>query len=51
MFLENINKKVNSIFLFVGLKWKFWVKFSGVKESDLILSEVNEVFINEVLVI
>tara|TARA_R100001132_G_C3267747_1_gene90257 strand:- start:672 stop:1484 length:813 start_codon:yes stop_codon:yes gene_type:complete len=48
---ENINKKVNSAFSLAGLKRKFRAKFSGVKESDLILSEANEALVNEVLVI
>ncbi|MBW2938491.1 cell envelope biogenesis protein OmpA [Aureisphaera sp. CAU 1614] len=48
---EKINKKVNSAFSLAGLKRKFRAKFSGVKESDLILSEANEALVNEVLVI
>jgi len=48
---ENINKKVNSTFSLAGLKRKFRAKFSGIKESDLILSEANEALVNEVLVI
>ena len=48
---ENINKKVNDTFSFSWLKRKAKSTFTGVKESDLIISELNEARINEVLVI
>lgn len=48
---ENINKKVNNTFSFDGLKRKMRATFSGVKESDLILSEANKPVIHELFVI
>ncbi|NNM23742.1 MAG: cell envelope biogenesis protein OmpA [Flavobacteriaceae bacterium] len=51
MLSENINKKVNNTFSPQGIKRKFRAIFSGVKESDLILSESNPAVINEIFVI
>tara|TARA_R110002124_G_scaffold17532_3_gene73191 strand:+ start:41400 stop:42230 length:831 start_codon:yes stop_codon:yes gene_type:complete len=48
---ENMNKKVNDTFSFISLKRKVQARFTGVKESDLILSEMDSPQINEVFVI
>lgn len=48
---EKINKKVNNTFSFAWFKRKAKSTFTGVKESDIIISELNEAKINEVLVI
>ncbi|NND62472.1 MAG: cell envelope biogenesis protein OmpA [Flavobacteriaceae bacterium] len=48
---ENINKKVNNTFSFVNLKRKLQSTFTGVSESDIILSEANPAVINEIFVI
>jgi len=48
---ETINKKVNSTFSLVGLKRKMRARFTGVKESDLILTESNPPTISEVFLI
>ncbi len=48
---ENINKKVNNTFSFISFKRKVQARFTGVKESDLMLSEMDSPQINEVFVI
>ncbi|MEL6812587.1 MAG: cell envelope biogenesis protein OmpA [Bacteroidota bacterium] len=48
---ENINKKVNNTFSFNAIKRKMRSKVTGVKESDLILSEADPPVINEIFVI
>ncbi|MEP2937596.1 MAG: cell envelope biogenesis protein OmpA [Gilvibacter sp.] len=51
MLSENINSKVNNTFSMSVLKRKFKAIFSGVKEGDLILSELDKPVISEVFVI
>ncbi len=48
---ENMNKKINDTFSFASLKRKFRAKATGVKESDLILSELDAPVVNEVFII
>ena len=48
---ETINKKVNNTFSTAGISRKFRALFTGVKESDLILSEANPPLLNEIFVI
>ncbi len=48
---ENVNKKVNNAFSFSSIKRRLQARFSGVKESDLVLSELDEPQINEIFVI
>ncbi|RDK88359.1 cell envelope biogenesis protein OmpA [Marinirhabdus gelatinilytica] len=48
---ETINKKVNNTFSLISLKRKMRARFTGVKESDLILAEANPPAINEVFLI
>jgi hemerythrin len=48
---ESINQKVNNTFSLVSFKRKMKAKFTGVKESDLMLSELDAAEINEVFVI
>lgn len=48
---ENINQKVNNTFSLISLKRKVHARFSGVKESDMILSESNPPVVNEVFII
>ena len=48
---ENINKKVNDTFSFGSVKRKFQARFSGVKESDLMLSELDAPVVNQVFII
>jgi len=48
---ESINSKVNNTFSFSWLKRKATSTITGVKESDLILSEIDMAHIDEVLVI
>lgn len=48
---DNINNKVNNTFTFKGLQRKLKALFTGVKESDLILSELDAVKLLEVFVI
>ena len=48
---ENINQKVNNTFSFDWLKRKAKSTITGVKESDLILSELDAPKINEVFII
>jgi len=51
MLSENINSKVNNTFSMATLKRKFKAIFTGVKEGDIILSELDRPLINEVFVI
>ncbi len=48
---EKINSRVNNTFSFSNLKRKVRSAFTGVKEGDLVLSELNDAQINEVFVI
>lgn len=48
---ETINKKVNNTFSLISLKRKIRARFTGVKESDLMLSEIDTPLVNEVFVI
>lgn len=48
---ENMNKKVNDTFSFASLKRKFRAKAAGVKESDLMISELDAPVVNEVFII
>ncbi len=48
---ENINKKVNNTFSLQAIKRKLRAWFTGVKESDLILSEANPPVLNEIFII
>lgn len=48
---ENINRKVNNTFTFSGLQRKLKALFTGVKESDLILSELEQPSLLEVFII
>jgi hypothetical protein len=48
---ESLNKTVNETFSFDSLKRKFQSRFSGVKESDLIISELDAPIVNEVFII
>ncbi len=48
---ENMNKKVNDTFSFASLKRKLKAMATGVKESDLILSELDAPLVNEVFII
>ena len=48
---ENINKKVNDTFSFGSVKRKFQARFTGVKESDLMLSELDAPVVNQVFII
>lgn len=48
---ENINKKLNNTFSIGSLKRKFKARFTGVKESDMLLSESNPPIINEVFLV
>ncbi|RMA66187.1 cell envelope biogenesis protein OmpA [Ulvibacter antarcticus] len=48
---ENMNRKVNDTFSVVAVKRKFRALFTGVKESDLMLSELDAPNVNEVFVI
>lgn len=48
---EDINKKVNKAFSFEGFKRKMRATFTGAKESDIILSELDNVIVNEVFAI
>lgn len=48
---ETVNKKINNTFSLVSLKRKVRSKFTGVKESDLLLSEADPPVINEIFVI
>lgn len=48
---ENINKKVNNTFSFETIKRKLHAKFTGVKESDLMLSELDTPVVNELFVV
>lgn len=51
MLSENINKTLNKTFSLVSLKRKMRARFTGVKESDLILTEANPPAISEVFLI
>lgn len=51
MLSENINQKVNNTFSFQSIKRKFRSKFSGVKESDLIIADAHKPNINEIFII
>jgi hypothetical protein len=48
---EAMNKKVNAAFSISSLKRKIQSRFSGVKESDIILSELDAPVINEIFII
>ncbi len=48
---ENINKKVNNTFSIDAIKRKLRSRVTGVKESDLILAEVDPPVLNEIFVI
>ena len=48
---ESINKKVNNTFSMASFKRKIKSKFSGVKESEIMLSELDAAKINEVFAI
>ena len=48
---EKMNKTVNDTFSLGSIKRKIQSRFSGVKESDLILSELDAPMINEVFII
>ena len=48
---EKMNKTVNDTFSLGSIKRKIQARFSGVKESDLILSELDAPMINEVFII
>ena len=48
---ENINKKVNNTFSLKSIKRKFQSRFTGIKESDLMLSELDVPVVNEVFII
>jgi len=48
---ETINKKVNNTFSVGALRRKIQSRFTGVKESDLLLSEADPPIINEIFVI
>lgn len=48
---DNINKKVNNTFTLKGLQRKLKAIFTGVKESDIILSELDAPKLLEVFVI
>ncbi|WP_420378641.1 cell envelope biogenesis protein OmpA [Gilvibacter sp.] len=48
---ENINSKVNNTFTFKGIQRKLKALFTGVKESDIILSELDAPELMEVFVI
>jgi hypothetical protein len=51
MLSESINKKINSTFSLISLKRKVRSRFTGVKESDLLISELNPTTIAEVFII
>jgi len=48
---ESINQKVSNTFSLVSFKRKIRAKFTGVKEGDLMLSELDKPKINEVFAI
>lgn len=48
---ETLNKKVNDTFSISSMKRKIKAKFTGVKESDLLLTELDAPNINEVFII
>lgn len=48
---DNINKKVNNTFTLQGIQRKLKAAFTGVKESDIILSELDSPRLLEVFVI
>ncbi|MGI9545486.1 MAG: hypothetical protein ACR2MX_19650 [Cyclobacteriaceae bacterium] len=48
---EKINKQMNSAFSFEGIKRKFRAWFSGVKEEELIMSELADPQIEEIFII
>lgn len=48
---ESINQKLSSTFSLVALKRKIKAAFTGVKESELLLSELDKPTINEVFAI
>lgn len=48
---ETINKKVNTTFSMANFSRKIRSRLSGVKESDLILTEANPPILNEIFVI
>lgn len=48
---EDINKKVNNTFSLVSLKRKIKSTFSGARESDLMLSELDKPVVNEIFAI
>ena len=48
---ENLNNKVNNTFSFESLKRKFRSHFADVKESDLLISELDAPLVNEVFII
>jgi hypothetical protein len=48
---ENLNNKVNNTFSFESLKRKLQSRFSGVKESDLLISELDAPVVNEIFII
>lgn len=51
MLSENINKKVNNTFSLISLKRKVRARFTGVRESDLMISEIDAPLVNELFVI
>lgn len=48
---ESMNKKVNNTFSLVSLKRKVRAKFTGVKESEMMLSELDKPKVNEIFAI
>ena len=48
---EDINKKVNNTFSLVSLKRKLTSTFTGAKEGDLMLSELDKPKVNEIFAI
>lgn len=48
---ENINAKVNNTFSLKSIKRKFRARYTGVKESDLMLSELDAPVVNEIFII
>ncbi|MBL4664005.1 MAG: cell envelope biogenesis protein OmpA [Flavobacteriaceae bacterium] len=48
---ETINKKINNTFSMSSIKRKIKSRFTGVKESDLLLIEADPPLINEIFVI
>lgn len=48
---ETMNKKVNNTFSVSSIKRKIRARFTGVKESDLMISELDAPKINEVFII